>query len=88
MRHTVLQASRPVLKASLLVLALGGGLAACSSDSNSADPRFVPSATNFSSFVKGLFGEDPATAVPTEINDIDFTFLDNTNPAAFDSQLE
>ncbi|WP_372777425.1 hypothetical protein [Litorivivens sp.] len=80
MRHTV-------LKASLFALALGG-LTACSSDSDSLDPRFTPSATNFTTFVKDLFGANPATAVPTEINDIDFTFLDNTNPTAFDNQLQ
>jgi len=75
------------LKVSLFALALGG-LTACSSDSDSLDPRFTPSATNFTTFVKGLFDADPVTAVPTEINDIDFTFLDNTNPTAFDNQLQ
>ncbi|MBB3048280.1 hypothetical protein FHR99_002554 [Litorivivens lipolytica] len=63
-------------------------LVGCNGDSDGFELQFVPTATNFSSFVKDLFGKDPTTATPTEINDVDFTFLDNTNPKAFDSQLQ
>lgn len=62
-------------------------LSACSSD-GSDSPRFIPNGVIFSDFVKDLFAADPATAEPTQINDINFAFLDENDPDAFNSQLE
>ena len=70
-------------------LAVAGALllGACDSDSSSRAPVFTPTAESFTDFVSNQFDVDPATAEPVEINNRDFTFLDNNNPDAFDELL-
>lgn len=63
-------------------------LAGCGGDSSSSRaPAFTPTAESFSDFVANQFDVDPATSEPVEINNRDFTFLDENNPDAFDEQL-
>lgn len=76
-----------LLKTSATVLLSGLLLSACDSDSSRRDAAFQPDAQVFSSFVLGLFSADPATALPTEINDANLTFIDQNNTDAFNSQL-
>lgn len=78
---------KSLFKIPALALVSGLMLTACDSDSNRRDASFVPTGQVFSDFVTDLFAADPATATPTEINDINFSFLDQNNTAAFDNQL-
>lgn len=77
-------------RSTLQIVAGATLLAVVSGCSNNDDPtpRFVPNGTIFSNFVKELFAADPATAEPTAINDLNFSFLDDNNPNAFNRQLE
>lgn len=62
-------------------------LAGCDGSSSSRAPAFTPTAESFTDFVSNQFDVDPATAEPVELNNRDFTFLDNNNPDAFDNLL-
>ncbi len=77
-----------LLKISATILLSGSLLAGCDSNSNRRDAAFEPTGQVFSSFVSSLFSADPATATPTEINDANFSFVDQKNTAAFSSQLQ
>lgn len=76
-----------LLKISVTVLVSGLLLTGCDNDSSRRNAAFQPDGQVFSDFVTGLFSADPATATPTEINDTNFSFIDQNNTAAFDSQL-
>jgi hypothetical protein len=71
------------------VLTVAGALllGACDGSGSLDAPAFTPTAESFTDFVVNQFGVDPATAEPVEINNRDFTFLDNNNPNAFNTQL-
>ncbi len=71
------------LAAVIILFALTG----CSNNDDPT-PRFEPNGTIFSDLVKQLFAANPATAEPTQINNLNFSFLNENNPDAFNSQLE
>lgn len=82
MRHTNYRAVKAFAGAAFVA-----ALAGCSNNDDPS-PRFVPNGIIFSEFVKDLFAADPATAEPTQINNLNFSFLDSNDPDAFNSQLD
>lgn len=79
------------LLSAAVVLVLGG----CGSSSN--DPVVVvppppppppPAPTNFTTFVKDQFANTSDMTDPADVDNEDFAFPDNEDPAAFDDLLQ
>lgn len=80
-----------VIFGAILLFALAG----CDSNGNGGmvvvpppPPPPPPAATEFTGFVKAQFAATSDTTDPVEVDDEDFAFSDNDDPAAYDDLLQ
>ena len=74
------------LRYAVLLIAVGA-LSACGGGGGHS-PAPSASATDYTSFVKGLFANTSDTASPASVNDRDFSFSDENNPDAYSSVVQ
>lgn len=75
-----------IRNAAVLLIAMGT-LTACGGGGGHS-PAPTASATNYTSFVKGLFANTSDTASPASVNDRQFSFTDEDNPDAYSSVVQ
>jgi hypothetical protein len=62
-------------------------MTACDSSNYGGSPPVPPQATDFTGFVKDQFAATADDSDPVEVDEVDFTFDDQDDPAAFDDLL-
>ena len=75
-----------IRNAAVLLIAMGVLTACGGGGGHSSAP--TASATNYTSFVKGLFANTSDTASPVSVNNRDFSFSDKNNPGAYSSVVQ